>query len=676
MEIGSTYYLNFKSAKRDKIAEKADLQTITSHNLRKPDIEVLKAYNLLEAKRGIDGAVITPDYDASQLIYRLKSPFTGANKIKLIYTVSNEKEPREAFSTPKNIETGEFKVRIPVLNRKNNSLYSSLTINKAEYFNETNVKIGEENPEDMVVKPNTLMILKEPRTTVIDGAADIAEFDSISEGTSVGKLVKMDYEDVIRYKGPVPVIVMLSKNAMDDMFMQIAEGSFTLPMNVKGLIMSPSGYTQGFKMVDFLGHAVSRIRGRKIFALVDKQTLDKIEEKYYDNSENPYMKIKLTANKMEVSGLNNLPKNKGTKVNVPEYKFVNTLLTSEDEEFSPETVGLKAYNLGKLKRIKQLGGFNVPEFFVVPSGVLDNVKKASDNADTYGNSIDDITKIGDYHFLVKKANNSENPANELKLLRQLIIDGIILPKKIREQIKEKAEQIFDIEEMKKNKGCLIARSSFNGEDSDKMATQGLYDSFPGIRSSEDMYKGIKEVWASKWSDLAYISRRNHKIPHQLIQPNVIIQEVVPVDYIFTAYTADARKNNKDKIVVELSQGVYSGFPNSPYIFEYDKKTGEISRKSLATKKRAKDIAHVEMDDVMNTRYLETDYSNDPLNLSKKHYAPIMKKVFDVARYIENEFGKKPQDIEGGIIFKQNPETGELEPEIHVWQTRDVHIMKK
>ena len=110
--------------------------------------------------------------------------------------------------------------------------------------------------------------------------------------------------------------------------------------------------------------------------------------------------------------------------------------------------------------------------------------------------------------------------------------------------------------------------------------------------------------------------------------------------------------------------------------EYDKTTGEITRTALATKKRTKPIDRIKMDDFANLEYEQADYSNDPLNMSKREYTPIMKKVFEVAKFIEKNFGGVPQDIEGGIIFKQNPITGDLEPEIHIWQTRDVHLLKR
>lgn len=677
MRIENSHYLNFKSVNpQDKRVAPQSTETMPEPVLSSPSAEVLRAYNLADIKKGIDNAIITPDYDSTQLIYNIKALSPHTQKVKFTYTIDNDENQREAFSSSKNIKTGEFRVAIPVLNRKNNSIVKEVKINSVQYFDETNLKIDEETPEDMKVKPEELMQIKEPRTTIIEGESSTAEFDSISEGVSIGKLVEMEYEDVIRYKQNEPIIAILPEKDMNTLLMEIPEGTFSLPMNVKGVLASPKHYKQGGMLTDCLGHAVSRLRGRKTFALVDKNTIEKIKANYLDNHENPFIKVELDTDKMKISGLQELPPVDSSSVKVPKCRLVDRLLTPDDSDFTPDAVGLKAFNLGELKKIQKKGGFKVPKFFVFPAGVWDKVKKSPENSDTYGTCDTDVEKIGGYHFCVKKADNAENPINELKGIRRLIVEDMVLSKEIRTQLKEKAEQVFDIPRIVEQKGCLIARSSFNGEDSDTMATQGLYDSFPGIRTAENLYKAIKEVEASKWSDLAFISRRNHGIKHSAIQGNVIIQEVVPVDYTFTINTADPRKNNKNKMVAQLSQGVYSCFPNSPYIFEYDKTSGDIVRKALASKKRTKPIEKIVMDDFANTKYELTDYSKDPLNMAKKYYEPIMKKVFEVAQFIENHCDGRPQDIEGGIIFKENNETGELEPEIHIWQTRDVHLIKR
>ena len=520
------------------------------------------------------------------------------------------------------------------------------------------------------------MVIKEKRKALLNGVETEAEMDSISEGVSEGRLVEKEYEDMICYKGTEPIIVILSQADMNQLFNEISEGTFTLPMNVKGVIASPKYYKQGGMLTDCLGHAVSRLRGRKTFALVDSKTLDNIKNNFLNNNEKPFIKLELGMDKINISGLNELSKPDTKKVKLPKNSLINKLLSPDDKDFTQEAVGLKAFNLGKLKKLQKQGGFKVPLFFVVPAGVWDYTKKSPENVDVYGDITENTKEMGNYHFYTQKADASENPASELAGIRRMIVNDMVLPKDVRTSLKNKITEVFNMDEIINDEGCLIARSSFNGEDSDSIATQGLYDSFPGIRTSEHLFRGIKEVWASKWSDLAYMSRRNHKIPHRMVQPNVIVQQVVPVDYTFTINTADPRGNDKNKIVCQLSQGVYSCFPNSPYIFEYDKTSGEINRTALATKKRMKSIDKMVMDDFNNEKYNLTDYSNDPLNKSKEHYKKVMKKVFGVAKFIEKQFDGKPQDIEGGIIFKQNPDTGEIEPEIHIWQTRDVHLIKR
>ena len=676
MRIENSFYCNFKGIQKTEDKKTGFIENITSpKGFIVPSVQNLQAYTLSD-KKGIENSIVRADYDSFQLVYFLKSPCSDTQKVKFIYTVNNDNTKREAFSSVKNLKTGDFRVEIPVLNRKNNSIISKIKIDSVEYFNDTNLKTAEEKPENIVVFPKEMLILKENRKVVLGKAETVADMDAISQGVSIGKLVTSKYEDLSRYKGVEPVICLLSHEDMSALVNALSDGTFTLPLNVKGLIASPKRYKQGDANTDCLGHAVSRLRGRKIFALVGLDIFENIKSQYFNNADNPYVKVELNNDKMTVTGLKELPKTNEKKVSIPKNRLVNCLLSPEDKDFTPETVGLKAFNLGKLKALQSEGGFKVPSFFVVPAGIWDYTKKSPENEDVYGDKSGTGTQMGSYHFYVNKADNAENPSTDLDLIRHMIVNNLVLPKNIRTQIKNKADEVFDINKMILEEGCLIARSSFNGEDSDEIATQGLYDSFPGIRTSEQLFKGIKEVWASKWSDLAYMSRRNHKISHHSVQPNVIIQEVVPVDYTFTINTADPRNNNKNKIVCQLSQGVYSGFTNSPYIFEYDKTNGEIKRTALANKKRIKPINKVFMDDFRNEHFELADYSGDPLNMSKKKYAKIMKKVFAVAKFIEKKFDGKPQDIEGGIIFNQNPATGELEPEIHIWQTRDVHLIKR
>ena len=627
---------------------------------------------------GIENAVIKPSYDTYELIYKVKSPYPDTDKVGISYRLPGDKEDRFAFSTTKGTES-EFTIKIPVLNRKDNSIVKNVNILGAGYFNSDNQLEGDEKfkKEPIVLTVADIFNSKTKKTTTLNGKSLDTPFDNISEGVSEGKLVQIDYDDLIRYQGTEPIIGLLEDKDMNSLLMEMPSGNFSLPDNVKGVIAAISLYQQDGFLSDVLGHAVTRLRGRKTFAVAPSSLGEELKAKVLADGNNSLIRMKLTQNKMNIDQIDKLTPADTSKVKVPSYSLVNKVLSPEDREFTASAVGLKAFNLGKLQQMQAEGGFIVPDFLVVPAGLLDAVKHAPQNKNTYGEpDTSSIESLGPYHYNTEKADKSANPTPELKALRQLIVEDMYIPKELRGEIRQKVEEKLGKLTVPDDVGCMIARSSFNGEDSDVYATQGLYDSFPGIRTYEDLFKGIKQVWASKWSNLAYWSRRDHGIEHSDIQPNVIVQNVVPVDYTFTINTADPRSNDPNKIVIQLSQGVYSGFPNSPYVFEYDKTTGVIKRTALATKKRMKGIQDVVMDDPANLKYQLADYSKDPLNKGKREYTPIIKKVMDVAKFIEAQMGGKPQDIEGGIKFVENPKNGHLEPEIHIWQTRDVHLIKR
>lgn len=646
----------------------------------------IKAYTLAFAGKnierptvaGIENAILKPSYDTYELIYKIKSPYPDTDKVGIAYKLPRDKENRFALSGTKSVNN-DFTIKIPILKRETNKIIDKINVYNVGYIDSSNKLEGEENfiNNPIEIKVQEIFDDEIPKTTKINGKIKNITFDNVSEGVSEGKLTQIDYSDLLRYQGTEPIIGLLEDKDMEALFMDLPSGNFALPDKVAGVIASTNFYTPNSALTDALGHAVCRMRGRKTFLIAPPQLSQELKTKILNDNPNPLVKVKLEQEKLEIDKIDSLTPVDTSKVKVPKYSLVSKVLSPEDKEFTASAVGLKAFNLGKLKQMQKDGGFKVPNFVVIPAGLLDTVKHHPENANTYGEpDYSSIETLGTYHFNVDKADKSSNPTPELKTLRHLIVEDMYIPKDLREEIKIKTETKVGKLNIPKDPNCLIARSSFNGEDSDVYATQGLYDSFPGIRTYEDLFRGIKQVWASKWSNLAYWSRRNHAIEHGEIQPNVIVQNVVPVDYTFTINTADPRSNDKNKIVVQLSQGIYSGFPNSPYIFEYDKTTGNIKRTALATKARMKNLEKIVMNDDNNFHWLPTDYSKDPLNKGKREYSPIIKQIMDVAKFIEANMDGKPQDIEGGIKFVKNEQTGQLEPEIHIWQTRDVHLIKR
>ena len=72
---------------------------------------------------------------------------------------------------------------------------------------------------------------------------------------------------------------------------------------------------------------------------------------------------------------------------------------------------------------------------------------------------------------------------------------------------------------------------------------------------EQMWHAICRVWASKWNDRAYLSRRARGVPHDSLQMAVLIQQVVPADYAFVIHTANPITGDRNQIFAEVVLGL-------------------------------------------------------------------------------------------------------------------------
>jgi len=72
---------------------------------------------------------------------------------------------------------------------------------------------------------------------------------------------------------------------------------------------------------------------------------------------------------------------------------------------------------------------------------------------------------------------------------------------------------------------------------------------------EDSWTCIKLVWASKWNERAYLSRKANGIPHEYLTMAVLVQRVVEADYSFVVHTVNPFTNNQDEIYAEVVLGL-------------------------------------------------------------------------------------------------------------------------
>jgi alpha-glucan,water dikinase len=72
---------------------------------------------------------------------------------------------------------------------------------------------------------------------------------------------------------------------------------------------------------------------------------------------------------------------------------------------------------------------------------------------------------------------------------------------------------------------------------------------------EHAWDAIRRVWASKWNERAYLSRRARGVPHESLRMAVLVQQVVEADYAYVIHTANPLTGNRDEIYAEVVLGL-------------------------------------------------------------------------------------------------------------------------
>lgn len=305
------------------------------------------------------------------------------------------------------------------------------------------------------------------------------------------------------------------------------------------------------------------------------------------------------------------PKHYST-IEVPNLEYCDHILTSD--EYDPKLIGAKAVNLKKLEKLADEGKIdvNIPKSVALPAGYIEKLIEKDKETEYFENP-----------KLQKDMNN---------ILETLQDNGI-------------------------NTDSFMVRSAFNGEDLPNYSAAGLYHSNCALMTNNDenlnkenLFYTISMVAESKNSPDAILSRKQHNIPDDKIQPGIILQDKIDEDYKFTIYTDD--KNNNLKIDL-FSNGAWN-YEDAiqPHVFTYNKNNGKLTYDSIQMENSA-----VTFDENMNI--IDSEPVKQDLSENKQLFKQL-KRLAKNALVIEKEFGA-PQDIEGGI--KDN--------DLYIWQTRNI-----
>src|SRR5262249_22791531 len=103
-------------------------------------------------------------------------------------------------------------------------------------------------------------------------------------------------------------------------------------------------------------------------------------------------------------------------------------------------------------------------------------------------------------------------------------------------------------------GCFV-RSDTNVEDLENLNGAGLNLTIFTLKSLDDIYNGLKEVWASPFGFRSFSWRQTIIDQPLWVLPSVVILESVPSQKSGVLVTGDPETGERTKMMVAISEGV-------------------------------------------------------------------------------------------------------------------------
>jgi hypothetical protein len=219
---------------------------------------------------------------------------------------------------------------------------------------------------------------------------------------------------------------------------------------------------------------------------------------------------------------------------------------------SGKLCGPKAANLGQLK---QLYPDHVVEGLVIPFSIFkvhfDQIipgKKLS-----YWQYLNRIFEKSDSMLTSGMAENEVEvfTLDELSKLRVEIKKMKLLPS-FEEELKEKFVSVFG---SKMGSVPVFLRSDTNMEDLKDFTGAGLNLTLFNVLEAQSIWQGIKDVWASPYTDRSYRWRQRYLRDQANVFPSILIIPSVNADYSGVMITKGVSSGNTDDITVAFNRGV-------------------------------------------------------------------------------------------------------------------------
>ena len=192
---------------------------------------------------------------------------------------------------------------------------------------------------------------------------------------------------------------------------------------------------------------------------------------------------------------------------------------------------------------------------------------------------------------------------------------------------------------------VFVRSSSNAEDLPNFSGAGLYSSVANVREADKLIEAIKKVWASLWKFEAYEARVRNYVSQTDVHMSALIQVGVDMTKGGVMITKDPfDPDTKNAVYISAVCGHNSNVVNNTGIPEqllFSQTSNSVAVMTLSDQKNA--LAFDEAGDLRVTTDKCADRSGRVLNDVQA------RALANTAQRIQGVFGKKPQDIEWGIL---------------------------
>ena len=230
---------------------------------------------------------------------------------------------------------------------------------------------------------------------------------------------------------------------------------------------------------------------------------------------------------------------------------------------------------------------------------------------------------------------------------------------------------------------LVMKLRFHADDENhKFLKQSLIGFGIQAQDLEKAWKSIKEVWASKFNERAFLATKKIGVSLHAVYMAVLVQRVIPAEYAYVIHTSNPTNGEDSEVYVEsclgMGEALVSTMPGQAFSFTYLKETQKSVVNSYPNKpiglkaegfifrsdSNSEDLpgfAGAGLFDsipMTGTKEFRIRYSQDKIIADKQFRENFMANIGRIGMAIEQVYGES-QDIEG-VYFNDK---------FHVVQTR-------